>query len=97
MHTSNLTIVVLTFLFAAPVFGAEKKIIMPPGAKPGGNYSQGILIDGTLYISGQGGEDAAGKIPSDFDAEVKQSLDNIGAILKAAGMAPTDVVSVQVY
>ena len=70
---------------------------MPPGAKPGGNYSQGILIDGTLYVSGQGGEDAAGKIPSDFEAEVKQSLDNIGAVLKAAGMAPTDVVSVQVY
>ena len=97
MHTSKLTIVVLTLLFAAPAFSADKKIIMPPGAKPGGNYSQGILIDDTLYVSGQGGEDAAGKIPSDFEAEVKQSLDNIGAILKAAGMAPTDVVSVQVY
>jgi enamine deaminase RidA (YjgF/YER057c/UK114 family) len=47
------------------------------GTKPSGNYSQGILIDGTLYISGQGGKDAAGKIPSDFDAEVRQSLDNI--------------------
>ena len=70
---------------------------MPPGAKPGGNYSPGILIDGTLYISGQGGEDAAGKIPGDFDAEVKQSLDNIGAVLQAAGMSPADVVSVQVY
>ena len=70
---------------------------MPPGAKPGGNYSQGILTDGTLYISGQAGEDASGKIPGDFDAEVKQSLDNIGAILHAAGMSPADVVSVQVY
>ena len=97
MHRSNLTIVVLAVLFAAPAFGAEKKIIVPPGTKAGGNYSQGILIDGTLYISGQAGEDAAGKIPSDFEVEVKQSLDNIGAILKAAGMAPADVVSVQVY
>jgi 2-iminobutanoate/2-iminopropanoate deaminase len=97
MHTANLTIFVLTLLFATPAFSADKKIILPPGAKPGGNYSQGILIDGTLYISGQGGEDAAGKIPGDFDAEVQQSLDNIGAILKAAGMASTDVVSVQVY
>ena len=97
MRTANRTIFVLTLLFATPAFSAEKKIILPPGAKPGGNYSQGILIDGTLYVSGQGGEDAAGKIPSDFDAEVKQSLDNIGAVLKAAGMASTDVVSVQVY
>jgi 2-iminobutanoate/2-iminopropanoate deaminase len=55
------------------------------------------LIDGTLYISGQGGEDAAGKIPSDFDVEVRQSLDNLGAILRAAGMSPADVVSLQEY
>ena len=28
---------------------------------------------------------------------MRQSLENIGAILKAAGMSPADVVSVQVY
>ena len=43
------------------------------------------------------GEDAAGKIPATFEAEVKQSLDNINAVLKEAGMALSDVVSVQVY
>ena len=75
----------------------DKKIISSPGTKPGGNYSQGILVDGTLYVSGQGGDDATGKIPSDFDAEVRQSFDNIGAVLRAAGMSPADVVSVQVY
>ncbi len=83
--------------FATNKSGTDKKIILPPGAKPGGNFSQGILVGDTLYISGQAGEDAAGKIPRDFDAEVKQSLDNIGAILKAADMSPADVVSVQVY
>ena len=44
-----------------------------------------------------GGEDASGKIPATFEAEMKQSLDNIGAVLKEAGMSPSDVVSVQVY
>ena len=97
MRTSTITIVVLSVFVAGLAFGADKRIVAPPGAKPGGNYSQGILTDGTLYISGQGGEDAAGKIPPDFDAEVKQSLDNIGAILKTADMSPADVVSVQVY
>jgi 2-iminobutanoate/2-iminopropanoate deaminase len=97
MRKSTATILLLNLLFAGLAFGADKKIILPPGAKPGGNFSPGILIDGTLYISGQGGEDAAGKIPSDFDAEVKQSLANIGAVLQAAGMSPADVVSVQVY
>jgi enamine deaminase RidA (YjgF/YER057c/UK114 family) len=46
---------------------------------------------------GQVGEDSAGKIPNDFDAEVRQCLENIGAALKAGGMPPDDVVSVQVY
>ena len=78
-------------------FGAERQIIRPKGTAPGGNYSPGILVDGTLYISGQAGEDKNGKIPATFDAEVKQALDNIGVVLDAAGMSPADVVSVQVY
>jgi len=48
-------------------------------------------------VSGMGGEDAAGKIPPTFEAEVKQSLDNINAVLKEAGMTPADIVSIQVY
>ena len=98
MRALSLTIILVSVLLAPPAFaGDKKKIIVPPGTKPGGNYSQGILIDDTLYISGQGGEDATGKVPSEFEAEVKQSLDNIGAVLKAADMTPSDVVSVQVY
>jgi Putative translation initiation inhibitor, yjgF family len=77
--------------------GAAKEGIYPPGAKPGGNWSYGILADGTLYVSGMGGEDASGKIPATFEAEVQQSLDNIDVVLKAAGMSRDDVVSVQVY
>ena len=87
----------LVVLCAGLVFGAERQIIRPKGTKPGGNYSPGILVDGTLYISGQAGEDANGKVPADFEAEVKQALDNIGVVLKEAGMAPENVVSVQVY
>ena len=91
------TVVTLLLLHTAALFGADKKIILPPGAKPGGNYSPGILVDGTLYISGQVGQDSSGKIPTDFEAEVKQALENVGAVLKAAEMSPADVVSVQVY
>jgi 2-iminobutanoate/2-iminopropanoate deaminase len=97
MRQSKVVIALLGLFCSGVAFGADKKIISPPGTKPGGNYSQDILIDGTLYISGQGGEDAAGKIPGVFDAEVTQCLDNIGAVLKAAGVSPAEVVSVQVY
>jgi len=89
--------VILVILCAGLALAGEKRIVRPPGTKPGGNYSPGILVDGTLYISGQGGEDANGKIPGEFEAEVRQALDNVGVVLKEAGMSPADVVSVQVY
>src|SRR6266550_1629115 len=97
MFKPMLSILVLILLAGCSTFRADKKIILPPGANPAGNWSPGILVDGTLYVSGMGGEYAAGKIPGDFESEVKQSLDNIGAVLKEAGMSPADVVSVQVY
>lgn len=90
-------LLVLILLCIRPVLGVENKIITPPGAEPSGSWSHGILIDGTLYISGMGGEDSKGKIPPTFEAEVQQALDNIGRVLKAAGMTPENVVSVQVY
>ena len=91
------TTVVLISLCAGLTLGAQKKTILPKGAEPNAGWSYGILVDGTLYVSGMGGEDAAGKIPTSFEAEVKQSLDNIGAVLKEAGMTSADIVSVQVY
>jgi len=89
--------VVLGLTFGTSVILSPKKVILPPGAKPSGNWSYGILADGTLYVSGMGGEDAGGKIPDTFEAEVQQSLNNIDAVLKAGGMSSSDVVSVQVY
>jgi len=94
---STLAIMLLALLVGGLDSGIDKKIISPPGTKPGGNYSQGILADGTLYISGQGGEDSTGKIPGDLESEVRQSLDNIGTVLKTAGVASADVMSMQVY
>ena len=97
MITPILSIIMMTLLglFAAPA--PPKKVIYPPGAKAGGNFSPGILADGTLYVSGNLGIAANGKIPDTFEAEVQQSLDNIDAVLKAGGMSRDDVVSVQVY
>lgn len=55
-------------------------------------------MDDTLYIAGQTGADLkTGQLPEDFDAEVEQCLDNIGLVLKDAGMSFDDTVAVQVY
>src|ERR1043165_3061091 len=77
---------------------AEQKIIQPKEFAPGAAFNPGVLVDGTLYVSGQIGRDLkTQKVPGSFDAEVRQVLDNIGIILREAKMSYTDVVSVQVY
>jgi 2-iminobutanoate/2-iminopropanoate deaminase len=82
---------------------AAKKVVNPPEFAPAPGapapmFSPGILVDGTLYVAGQIGQDLKTKeVPADFEAEVKQALDNIGIILKAAGMTYKDVVAVQIY
>lgn len=97
MFTPILSIILLLVPGFAAAPATQKKVIYPPGAKAGGNFSPGILVDGSLYVSGMLGLDANGKVPETFEAEVQQSLDNIDAVLKAAGLTRDDVVSVQVY
>uniref|UniRef100_K7E4Y7 Ribonuclease UK114-like n=1 Tax=Monodelphis domestica TaxID=13616 RepID=K7E4Y7_MONDO len=63
-----------------------------------GPYSQGLLIDRTLYVSGQVGRDpASGKLVSGGPAEeFKQALVNVGEILKAGGCDFSNVVKTTV-
>jgi 2-iminobutanoate/2-iminopropanoate deaminase len=87
----------LLFSAVAPAI-AEKRIIQPKEFAPGGPFNPAVLVDGTLYVSGQIGRDLkTQKVPENFDAEVRQVLDNIGIILREAKMDYADVVSVQVY
>src|SRR5215470_16385207 len=92
------TILAMVLLGAGTPALAEKKIIQPKEFAPGAPFNPGILVDGTLYVSGQIGRDLkTQKVPGDFQAEVRQVLDNIGIILREAKMSYGDVVAVQVY
>jgi 2-iminobutanoate/2-iminopropanoate deaminase len=85
-------------LLATLPLAGQKKVIAPPEIPASPNFSAAILADGTLYVSGQIGQDLKTKqVPEDFETEVKTVLSNIGIVLKAAGMDYKDVVSVQVY
>lgn len=89
---------VFVVLGAAMPALAEKKIVQPKEMPTGGPLSPAILVDGTLYVSGQLGRDPkTQKIPENFEAEVRQVLDSIGIILREAKMGYPDVVSVQIY
>src|SRR5712671_3146894 len=97
MRTILLSLILAASLAAAHK-PAQKKVVQPKDFPTGRPFSPGILVDGTLYVAGQTGSDVkTGKIPDEFEAEVKQALDNVGAILKEAGMGYENAVAVQVY
>jgi 2-iminobutanoate/2-iminopropanoate deaminase len=92
-----ITVLALLALPAA-LLGADKQVIQPKEFPTGRPFSPGLLVEDTLYVSGQTGNDLkTGKIPEDFETEVKQCLHNIGLILAEGNMSFADVVSVQVY
>jgi 2-iminobutanoate/2-iminopropanoate deaminase len=90
--------IVLALAGAALLLSAEKKPVQPKGFPASKNFSTALVAGDTVYVSGQVGLDPkTGKIPEDFEAEVKQCLSNIGLILKEAGAGFEDAVAVQVY
>ena len=88
----------LVLLFSLKLTAFERKVIQPKDFPTGRPYSAALLVDDTLYVSGQLGADwKTGKYPDNFEAEVRQCMQNVLAILKEARMGWEDVVSVQVY
>lgn len=71
-----------------------KKIIATDKAPAAiGPYSQAVLLDDTLYASGQLGIDpSTGDFPEGITAQTEQSFRNIHAILAETGMTIDDVV-----
>lgn len=64
-----------------------------------GPYSQGIQVGNTIYCSGQIGLDpeTGTLVDGGIKAETQQTLDNLEAVLRAAGASLNDVVQVQVF
>ena len=51
-----------------------------------GPYSQGYIVNGSVYTSGQIPVDpATGNIPEGIEAQAHQSCRNVGAVLEAGG------------
>jgi 2-iminobutanoate/2-iminopropanoate deaminase len=76
-----------------------KQILTPDAPAPGGHYSQAVVHNGLIYISGQlpikaqTGEKVLGPI----EEQTEQVLANISAILKAAGSDLSRVLKMTIY
>ena len=63
-----------------------------------GPYSQAILVDGTLYTSGQIAiNPETGLIEGDITTQSHQAFKNIGKILEAANMDFSNVIKTTVF
>jgi reactive intermediate/imine deaminase len=77
-----------------------RRVILPkPFPYLGLPFSPAIQAGDTLYLSGHLGRDPVTTkiVPGGIEAETRQTLANIGAVLREAGMDYADVVSVTAF
>src|SRR5262245_12164060 len=77
----------------------QRQAIFPEGGpKPGGAYSPAIVSGGFVFVAGQVGVDpATGQTAIDLEAQIRQTLTNVGTVLKAAGCDFGDVVKTTAF
>jgi 2-iminobutanoate/2-iminopropanoate deaminase len=77
----------------------KRQISTSTGAPPAGAYSQGIRAGDFVFVSGQGPRDpATGKLAGDtIEEQTARTLENVQAILEAAGATMADVVKVTAH
>jgi 2-iminobutanoate/2-iminopropanoate deaminase len=68
------------------------------GSRPAGAYSPGIIAEGRfLYVSGQGPLRDGAVVGETAAEQTRITLENLGAVLAAAGAGPADVVRCGVF
>lgn len=78
----------------------QRRVISTPDAPAAiGPYSQAIQVGQTLYLAGQIALDPVSgeMVTGGIEAETRQVMENLGAVLEAAGFGFGDVVQSQVF
>jgi enamine deaminase RidA (YjgF/YER057c/UK114 family) len=73
--------------------------VNPEELAPARGYSHATVAGDTVWIGGQVGSDATGRIvePRDFVAQYGRAMHNVAVALRAAGFAPEDTVKLTYY
>jgi 2-iminobutanoate/2-iminopropanoate deaminase len=77
----------------------SRTIYTADAPKPAGHYSQGIVENGWLFVSGQLPIDpASGQfVPGTIEEQTRRVLDNMAAVVIAAGGSLRDIAKVTLY
>ena len=76
-----------------------RSISTPNAPKPVAAYAQGTIAGGLLFTAGQVGLDPAtgALVEGGLEAQAQRALDNIRAVVTAAGLSIADIVKVTLY
>ena len=76
----------------------KRQIVCNDAPSAVGPYSQGIEINGTVYVSGQLPINAeTGQVPDGIAAQTRQTFENIKKIVAEAGGTMDDIVKCSVF
>lgn len=77
----------------------ERTPIKPSGVAPNPNLSPGIQLGDLLFTSGQVGTDSSGNLvgAGDCEAQSRQVMANLRAIIEATGATMQDVVKITCF
>jgi 2-iminobutanoate/2-iminopropanoate deaminase len=97
LHAAVITIALALSLLASAASNDRQYInVNPAAANP--SFSDAVLVNGTLYVSGKLSLDAkAPKAGASAEEEARFAMDSLKRTVEAAGMTMDDVVSVQVF
>jgi 2-iminobutanoate/2-iminopropanoate deaminase len=93
LRTTRWSIGLLALLALGSAFAQNKAIDFKQGAA----FSGGYIAGNTLYVAGQQGPDAQGKLTGEIAGETANTIAAIAKIVKQAGFQMTDITSVTVY
>jgi enamine deaminase RidA (YjgF/YER057c/UK114 family) len=73
--------------------------VNPAELAPARGYSHATVAGDTVWVGGQVGSDASGRIvePDDIAAQYGRAIQNVAVALRAAGFAPEDTVKLTYY
>lgn len=77
----------------------RKEVRTSKASAPGGAYSQGIIANGFLFVSGMGPFDAVSHkvVGTTIEEQTEKTLENLGRVLEEAGLDFSDVVKATVH
>jgi 2-iminobutanoate/2-iminopropanoate deaminase len=91
------TLPLFVLLLSACVTARPAEFIQPPTG-PARPFSAAVRVNGVLYLAGQIGTDSAGNVvPGGIQAETRQTMENIKAVLLRAGSSMDRVVKCTVF